>query len=310
MKKVCIILVFLLGTISVVSAQHLYPFQSKGKWGYKNVKNEIVVEAIYNSASKMIDGFGIVSKSVGGKVKYGVLDYDGSIVMDFVYDYIDLCNEGHVAAFIGTMDEVSFTGGKWTLYRLDGTPVSQEYFALGPVIDGVAWASDKNLKIKRRIRKMPIVNDKGKEMGYEKIFAVSDKFRMTELFQVELDQDPDYSGNWFLINTEGQKISGDYDRVGAFVNGLAWVCRDGKYGFVNTKGEEVIPVRYRSVEGAPNAPITALKFNSESLQVRWVANNIGELAWIDENGNIVIDFTRTDGKLSINQRVQEKMWDF
>ena len=32
--------------------------------------------------------------------------------------------------------------------------------------------------------------------------------------------------------------------------------------------------------------------------------------WIDENGNIVIDFTRTDGKLSINQKVKEKMWDF
>lgn len=310
MRKFYLLLLFLLGTVLSAGAQHLYPFSSNGKWGYKNVDDKVVVDAIYNSASRTIDGYGIVSKTIGGKVKYGVIDEKGAIVIDLLYDYIDLCNEGYVAVYSGAMDELSFTHGKWSLYSLDGTKVSEDYYALGPVINGVAWANSQQMSVKRRIRRMPIVDKKGKEQGFERVFAVSKKFKMNELFQVELDQDPDYSGNWFLINTQGEKISNEYDKVGAFVGGLAWVSRNGKYGFINIKGEEVIPVKYKMVEGAPNAPATALRFNSENLQVRWVANHAGELAWIDENGKIVVDFTSTNGKLPIGRKVSEKMWDF
>lgn len=33
-----------------------------------------------------------------------------------------------------------------------------------------------------------------------------------------------------------------YDRLGVFNEGLAAVCKDGKWGYINTKGEEVIPL--------------------------------------------------------------------
>ena len=33
-----------------------------------------------------------------------------------------------------------------------------------------------------------------------------------------------------------------YDRLGIFSEGMAAVCKDGKWGYINTKGEEVIPV--------------------------------------------------------------------
>jgi hypothetical protein len=72
----------------------------------------------------------------------------------------------------------------------------------------------------------------------------------------------------------------------------------------------VIPIKYRSVQGSPNAKTTSLKFNSETTQVRWVCNDKNELAWIDEFGDIVIDFVRTDGKVSIHKKVNEEMWDF
>ena len=32
-----------------------------------------------------------------------------------------------------------------------------------------------------------------------------------------------------------------YDKLGAFSEGLAAVCKDGKWGYINTKGEEIIP---------------------------------------------------------------------
>lgn len=32
-----------------------------------------------------------------------------------------------------------------------------------------------------------------------------------------------------------------YDKLGAFSEGYAAVCKDGKWGYINTKGEEIIP---------------------------------------------------------------------
>jgi hypothetical protein len=36
----------------------------------------------------------------------------------------------------------------------------------------------------------------------------------------------------------------NYDEVGNFQNGLAKVIKDGKFGYINRKGKEVIPLIY------------------------------------------------------------------
>ena len=43
-----------------------------------------------------------------------------------------------------------------------------------------------------------------------------------------------------------------YDGAGGAYEGLAWVKLNGKYGFVNLKGEEVVPPKYDDVENFPN----------------------------------------------------------
>ncbi|MCH3882975.1 MULTISPECIES: DUF4852 domain-containing protein [Tenacibaculum] len=52
-----------------------------------------------------------------------------------------------------------------------------------------------------------------------------------------------------FINTKGQVVIPPlYDRVASrFESGLAWVKRNGKYGFVNTRGKVVIPIKYDNV---------------------------------------------------------------
>ena len=311
MKKSILTLVIMVFSSFVISAQTLYPYQDKnGKWGYQKADGTIVISPQFERASKFVDNHGVVAKKVGAKTLYGVIDETGNQTIPIEYDYIDLCHEGHVVLYNGKIDQGLFKKGTWTLATMGGNIVSDEYVTVGPVIDGVAWANKGLMKVHRRVRTMPIVNKKGKQVGEDYVFGISKTFIMNDLFELHADRKPDYSGRWVLIDTDGNEISQEFDMVGEFVNGLAWVYKNGKYGFVNTKGEVVIPIKYRSVQGSPNAKTTSLKFNSETTQVRWVCNDKNELAWIDEFGDIVIDFVRTDGKVSIHKKVNEEMWDF
>ena len=51
--------------VSAYAQRELYPFMSKGKYGYINKSGKIVVNATYNFAEKFSDGLAAVK--VGGK---------------------------------------------------------------------------------------------------------------------------------------------------------------------------------------------------------------------------------------------------
>ena len=90
-------------------------------------------------------------------------------------------------------------------------------------------------------------------------------------------------GKYGFINTRGKEvISCKYDGVGDFHEGLAKVrigdYRDGKYGLINTQGEEVVPCKYDA----------AYDF-SEGLAV--VKRN-GKWGYVDKYGNST--FTEDD----------------
>lgn len=51
-----------------------------------------------------------------------------------------------------------------------------------------------------------------------------------------------------FINKSGQVVSGGYKRAESFVNGMAKVQKDGKYGYVNQAGVLVVPCQYTSAD--------------------------------------------------------------
>lgn len=54
------------------------------------------------------------------------------------------------------------------------------------------------------------------------------------------------AGDWQIL------IPMQYTKVNAFAEGLAGVCQAGKCGYINTRGETVIPFRYTQVGGFEN----------------------------------------------------------
>ncbi len=302
------------------TAQNMTPFQSGKAWGYKDAGGKVIVDAVYAAASLAADGYGLVAVKDGKTLKWGVVGQDGRTVIEPVYDYIDLCSEDMVAVYKGPVhngeEGIYMSGGLWGY--IDLASPAEEFKVIfdlvGPFTDSVAWVNCVRTNSRRQKRTMPIVDKKGKPVGEEIIFGVSASFTMNDLYLPGSDGSvniPD--GAWVLMNRKGDALTSTdspYQAVGEFKDGLAWVKRNGRFGFINTRGEEVIPVIYSMVQDAPGSRPGSLLLHPESGAVRWVVNDSGQRAWLNEKGETVIGFTDFEGKVSVFDTVDENMWDY
>ena len=83
MKALFTILAFIQFSIS---AQTLNPFESNGKWGYKNDKGKIIIPKIYDGVY-FFNEMGIAPVVKNNKI--GFIDIKGKEITQFVYDYKD-----------------------------------------------------------------------------------------------------------------------------------------------------------------------------------------------------------------------------
>ena len=98
---------------------------------------------------------------------------------------------------------------------------------------------------------------------------------------------------WNYIDKSGKPlITFDYDEVGNFHDGMAWVTKDGKYGYINTSGELVIPMVYDVFEydeetsGGVVYIIDAIMHDfSEGLAAVLIN---GKCGFMDKTGELVI----------------------
>ena len=94
-------------------------------------------------------------------------------------------------------------------------------------------------------------------------------------------------GKWGFIDKSGKEVVPcEWDDIYYFINGLALVEKNGKYGFINKKNEAIVPIEYDSaIDFADGNGVAAVsKFTDE-----------GELwAIIDDRGKFVTSFIYSD----------------
>lgn len=93
------------------------------------------------------------------------------------------------------------------------------------------------------------------------------------LIAINLDEGAHY------INLKGEVVLSGYEKAYAFNEGLACVQMDGKYGFINTKGEVVIPCTYS---------IMPSDVKDGMIRVRGGSGNY--YGYINTRGEAVIDY--------------------
>lgn len=85
-----------------------------------------------------------------------------------------------------------------------------------------------------------------------------------------------------VINKKGEKLvsPGDYEKLGWFDDGMACVLKNGKMGFINVRGELVIPCIYDEYSHLYDVP-----FMSGLARVE----KNGKVGFVDKQGNSTFD---------------------
>ncbi len=229
----------------------------EGRYGFIDTKGRMVVPARYEDASAFTDG--VARVKLGGK--YGFIDVDGKQVIDFKFAEVSIFSEG-----------LAFTRKTWdkTFGMIDK---SGEYF-LQPTYQNLFFPKDGLIRA-RWNGKWGYLNLKGEpviEPTYRYAFNFSNGvawFSEDGMHHGLINKqgktivEPTYTsiknkgfseglgaavkdGNWGFINTKGEEvIPFEYDDVHPFLNGRAAVKKDGLWGFIDPKGEMLLSPRFK-----------------------------------------------------------------
>jgi len=241
---------------------YLYPVKNNDdKWGYINSKGEVIIDFIYDYAGFFADGIAVVS--LNGR--YGLIDLDANTIVKPQFDYIGNFSEG--LAYIVQYDADTARHG---FIDKNGNVLYSDYFNnnTGDFHDGLA-VFEKDLNFGYVDKNGNIVIQPEYFMAYdfsEGLAAVANEDDKHGFI--------DKSGNLVIPFIFEHNIEDTYLYQG-FSDGLAAVCMDGKFGYINKNGDFVIEPKFDY----------AGRF-SDGLALVLVDGLFG---YIDRNGNYVIE---------------------
>lgn len=246
------------------------------KLGYINTKGEVVIPLEYDNIADFSDGLAMVAQiGADGNYKYGFVNTKGKVVIPLEYDDAEVFCDGLAAVR---------SNGKWGFINAKGEvviPIELEYDSVWPCVDGIDLAAVTKFDAERSMSGRGLINKKGEVVApivyhypdYRDGFFPSDGMVAAEIdgkwgylnakgevaipfeydgataFSDGLAAVKDENGAWSFIDKKGQMVSSlEYENVGEFSNGLVAVESDEGWGFVNTKGEVVVPLKYAYVD--------------------------------------------------------------
>lgn len=213
----------------------LYPvMNSKDKWGYIDSEGKLIIDYIYDHAYFFSEG--AASVQINGKE--GLIGPDGKFVIEPVYDFCGDFSEG--LAHVVKEDDDNFKHG---FVNKSGDVFYKNYFNnnTGDFHDEFA--------VFEIDQKFGYVDKSGEiviEPSYSSAYDFSEGLAMVA----------NENNKCGFINTKGELVipfNFDHDSLETyyfqgFVNGLGAVCENGKYGFINTNGKYVIAPEFEYIE--------------------------------------------------------------
>lgn len=276
-----------------------------GRHGFINTKGDWIIENKYVTIEKFADnGLAKMCVKVGDdSYLYGYIDRNGNEVVPAKYSECNDFSNGLAAVRIE--NNWGFVDSKGDMvieakYALV-TDFADNGLAFARLSDGsMAGYIDKTGAYKITLDKQNTYIGRPFNKFGIAIVIVSGRPKLitetgalvTEDFFIEI-QDFDDNGLAIATKTHGVSgyintnadfvIKGDYSGYMNFVNGYARVKNDGKWGFINTKGELVVECKYYKVAdfGADGYAIVMVKDDD---------TNSYKYAIIDTTGAPVVDF--------------------
>jgi len=207
--------------------------------------------AVFNTDGKLItilpDRIGTIYNDHGIIVyengKYGFMDHDENLVLDYIYDNITMGSSGYDYLKVEKDRKEGLVDSKNGKHIFD-----PEYSNIRPLrnIEGNLFKAEKDGDV--------YLYDKNGEMllelDYEETWTYS-----SGLLAVR------ESGQWGFIDLSGEfVIEPAYDKVNVgFFNGFCMVKQDGKYGYVDKNNRPVTAIEYDNATAFENEAAAAIK---------------------------------------------------
>lgn len=264
MKKLiaCCFLVVSLSSFSQVLTQYTDKY---GKIGFINPLNDTVVKAQFDYVQYNYFGHKELPYCVVGKEKkYGILDKTGKLILNLNYDEISRTWEkdllavksaGKYGIFSLKTKHVEirekYTYAPQFVHDVSAVHENGKYGLLGanlkiilpPRYDSISPISKKVILFGQS-GKFGYLNLKGEVIIpaiYDKI--ENDRYQMEDRIRVKIGE------KWGIIDPKGKKITElIYDEIQPYSSGLAGFYRNGKGGYLDRSGKEVIPAQYDLVD--------------------------------------------------------------
>lgn len=278
-----------------------------GKWGFIDKDGNVVIKIQYDFLENFSKGLafvwigdrmGFIDKT--GKFMKKPLEYSDGLAMksgkDYKYGFVN--KEEQFVINPQYYDAGDFSEGlarvqmeKWGYIDHRGRYVIQpQYDEAGDFSEGLAKVAIKNgyTSSGDDVYNYGFIDKNGN-------FVISPKYNYAEDFSNGLAKvfigEVDYigwkTGKWGVINKEGTVVANiKYDDLGDFSDGLAYAKIGGRYGFIDEKGEMVIPPQFE-------VPICLFSYDcwgsmnfSEGLARVFVK---GKYGFIDKKGGFVTE---------------------
>ena len=236
-KKIFTIATLLVGFSLSIMAADLKAFQNdKGKWGYMDLDENIVITPKYDSAEEFIDGKAVVSS----KQKYGIIDATGVEIVPVKYASIGAYNKYGLAQINlgGKVEEGVVSGGKVGYINQKGEIV------LPAKYDEIGFFDKTNTAWVKSAKKYGLINASGtliSEVKYSGHGTFADNgICWVNVGGVEQSDNTVNGGLWGYLNANGEElVAPKYSAVRVeFVEGISWVKNSkGKFAYVKEDGE-------------------------------------------------------------------------
>lgn len=207
--------------------------------GFINLKGEIKIPLLYDDATSFSEGLaGVGKRDVNGEIKYGFINNQGSLIMQYKYNVVGLFSGG-----IARVYEPSYA--KSSIYiNKKGNPIVPDKPSHIREIDnsGVFFVEMSE----RSINKYSLVDNQGNQLTSNYYNDISSFVEGLALVSVAIEETQSYQ--FGIINKDGQEIMPcKYDDIEYFRDGIAAVCLDGKWDLINKSGENITKQKYDQI---------------------------------------------------------------
>lgn len=248
-----------------------------GKYGFLNAKGEVAVPFVFDFAGNFTKNTAKVKQNG----LFGIIDKTGKFLLPAEFSEISPLTNGFFTAvkngkylladekgkiiLPAEYDKISFVkncvlraqkSGRWGMMNTAGqTILPFEYDFIGEILENLAFV--------KKAGKWGIADDKGKiilppSLVAEQVGEFRDGIAWFGAGKFQDKNDPlkrDFFKQNGYITSDGKILVkpeydfiADFPKIHAAKKGATKVSKGGKYGFINHKGEEIVPCKYDFIE--------------------------------------------------------------